>query len=159
MSSKKVKPTIEERVARSKKNAAKELAKTGLIQIRMEPAVLEQIYALAAEKGVRYTTLVRDWIMERLENRDSKSNPKSADLETTALYLALDEILELKDRVMNLEHGEVREQAAKYVTNLKNVSTHDLQKELLTRAIPQQTKSAELEDRIKKLARYREKNA
>ncbi len=138
MSIKREKPTMEERVARSKKNAAKELAKSGLIQIRMEPAVLEQIYELAAAKGVRYTTMVREWIVEKLEISDSNARPEPEGLQAKALYLALDEIRELKGRVMNLEHNEVREGALNASeVYLKSFSTTALLKELLTRDAPQ----------------------
>lgn len=64
--------------------AQKELAKTGMLQMRIEPVLLERIYAAANEKGVRYTALLRDWIVDKLDQQGrpqarNLSSPESTD--------------------------------------------------------------------------------
>jgi len=73
--------TDDERVARSRRSAAKELAKTGLLQIRIEPIIIERIYSVAAERSTRPSTLVRDWITEKLEQQDQKEEHSREALE------------------------------------------------------------------------------
>jgi predicted DNA binding CopG/RHH family protein len=37
------------------------------ISLRLEPAVIEQLKKIARTKGVGYQTMIRMWVMERLE--------------------------------------------------------------------------------------------
>ena len=37
------------------------------ISLRLEPAVIEQLKTVARTKGVGYQTMIRMWVMERLE--------------------------------------------------------------------------------------------
>lgn len=62
---------------RKKIEAARAATKSELLQIKVEPKLLEEIHAAAAAKGVRYTTLVRDWITEKLEQNDQELTPQA----------------------------------------------------------------------------------
>lgn len=62
---------------RKKIEAARAATKSELLQIKVEPKLLEQIHTAAAAKGVRYTTLVRDWITEKLEQSDQELAPQA----------------------------------------------------------------------------------
>jgi predicted DNA binding CopG/RHH family protein len=39
-----------------------------LISLRLDPATIAQLKAIARQKGVGYQTLMRMWVMERLEH-------------------------------------------------------------------------------------------
>lgn len=62
---------------RKKIEAARAATKSELLQIKVEPKLLEQIHTAAAARGVRYTTLVRDWITEKLEQSDQELAPQA----------------------------------------------------------------------------------
>ncbi len=71
----------EERVEQSKRNAAKKLAEKGILQLRMEPAVLEELYNLATDRKMRYTDMVRDWIVFELQKaKTGIENPSEFDV-------------------------------------------------------------------------------
>jgi predicted DNA binding CopG/RHH family protein len=39
------------------------------ISLRLDPEVIEQLKTVAARKGIGYQTLIRMWVMERLEQQ------------------------------------------------------------------------------------------
>ena len=89
----------DERIKSSTPAAQKELAKSGVLQIRIEPAILEQLYETANEKGVRYTAMCRDWLMERLTQEQNVLNGKYPMEESEPKYVA-----EFRERIEALEN-------------------------------------------------------
>jgi len=47
-----------------------------LISLRLDPAVITQLKAVAHQKGVGYQTLMRMWVMERLEHEAKTRQPE-----------------------------------------------------------------------------------
>lgn len=82
--------------------AQKELAKTGMLQMRIEPALMERIYAAANEKGVRYTTLLRDWILDKLDHQGALQGKSQTSSEMTEQFIQV--INQLNQRMNLLEN-------------------------------------------------------
>ena len=107
--------------------AQKELAKTGMLQMRIEPVLLERIYAAANEKGVRYTTLVRDWIVDKLDQQGQDKSQSSSESTTHLIQV----INQLNQRMSMLESqlalfstsGMVKTPGATYKVGSRQMTT------------------------------------
>jgi predicted DNA binding CopG/RHH family protein len=52
-----------------------------MISLRLQPELIEQLKVLARRKGIGYQTLIRMWLMERLDDETvHKSNQPAASL-------------------------------------------------------------------------------
>jgi len=51
------------------------------VSLRMEPVVLEQAKRIAEARGVKYQTLLREWIYEGLERAIASERPRQTDIE------------------------------------------------------------------------------
>ncbi len=111
---KKSKKMSDEELARRKmltiKNARAELVKSGIVQFRIEPEKLEILYDLADSKKVRISSLVRDWVNERMHIEQSKGRKtKQCDhyLEEHLSNLFVKEKIDsLEQRIADLESGK-----------------------------------------------------
>ena len=99
----------EERRERTMRAAQKELAKSGNLQIRIEEAILARVYELANRKGIRYTTMVRDWIVEKLDQENTPATKKDPVTTDVIAYL-MQNMIEINQRLHSLE-TEVRSAA------------------------------------------------
>lgn len=45
-----------------------------VVALRISPALLERVRTVAAEKGVGPSTLMRQWVIERLESQEGDAN-------------------------------------------------------------------------------------
>ena len=96
----------DERREKTMRAAQKELAKSGNLQIRIEEAILNRVYELANKKGIRYTTMVRDWIVEKLDD-DTLPSTRPDQGTLNMINLLLQNISEMNQRIHALEN-EVR---------------------------------------------------
>ncbi len=95
----------DDRTERVTKAAQAELAKSGIVQFRVEPAILQRLYDMAHDKKVRLSTMLRDWVVEKL---DQSADPAAA-TDMKGLYLMMremqKEILELKNEKVSEGRG------------------------------------------------------
>jgi hypothetical protein len=95
----------EHRTERVTKAAQTELAKSGIVQFRVEPAILQRLYDLAHEKKIRLSTMLRDWVVEKL---NQSADPATA-TDMKGLYLMVSkmqkEITELKNERVSEADG------------------------------------------------------
>jgi hypothetical protein len=82
------KEEIEKRGRRMQKEALKSVAKTEQLNLRMEAINIERLYILARKKKTPVGTLVREWIVERLDLEDSPAH-YDAQLFTNAIETIL----------------------------------------------------------------------
>ncbi len=97
----------EERREKTMRAAQKELAKSGNLQIRIEEPILARVYELANKKGIRYTTMVRDWIVEKLDQEASSGGSSTEILlmqQGEALQFMVNSMNEMFQRVGTLEN-------------------------------------------------------
>ncbi len=95
----------DERTERVTKAAQAELAKSGIVQFRVEPAILQRLYDMAHDKKVRLSTMLRDWIVEKL---DQAADPAAA-TDMKGLYLMM---REMQKEILELKNEKVSESRA-----------------------------------------------
>jgi hypothetical protein len=92
----------DDRTERVTKAAQAELAKSGIVQFRVEPALLQRLYDLAHDKKIRLSAMLRNWVVEKLD--------QSADPATTTdmkgLYLMM---REMQKEIQDLKSEKVSE--------------------------------------------------
>ncbi len=92
----------EDKTERVTKAAQAELAKSGIVQFRVEPAILQRLYDLAHDKKIRLSTMLRDWVVEKL---DQSADPATA-TDMKGLYLM---VREMQKEIMELKNERVSE--------------------------------------------------
>ena len=113
----------QEELARRKKatirNARAELVKSGIVQFRIEPERLQQLYDLADARKLRVGAMVREWVNERMDaeqqglpRRSKKSRlPTATPTDRFVQRLAQ---LEKHVRILNEKIEESNQNSAKH---------------------------------------------
>jgi hypothetical protein len=57
------------------KAAQEEIAKSGILQFRAEPELIQKVYEIASEQNVRVSTLLRNWVMQGIESTSGGGTP------------------------------------------------------------------------------------
>lgn len=83
-------PQVREKAEMIAALAGKQLSKTGLLQFRIEPPVLEQLYAYAASKQQPLGTIVRDWVVERFALEQAQTAAENAEEAALRVNVLLD---------------------------------------------------------------------
>ncbi len=91
-----------DRTERVTKAAQAELAKSGIVQFRVEPAILQRLYDLAHERKIRLSTMLRDWVVEKL---DQSADPATA-TDMKGLYVM---VREMQKEIQDLKSEKVSE--------------------------------------------------
>jgi hypothetical protein len=58
---------VKKRSERMTKEAQAAVAKRGLMQFRADPDVILALYSIATKRKLRISTMLREWVLERLE--------------------------------------------------------------------------------------------
>jgi hypothetical protein len=94
--SKMTKEELKKRKAELKKIVHAEILKREVMQFRLEPENIDKLYRLAASKRKPVGTLVREWIIDRInaELKDKVNKPVSSDtkLAVNTFDLAMDKL-------------------------------------------------------------------
>lgn len=59
------------RVEKIRKEATERVNKDALVQFRIEPHIMDQLYAEANKLGLPVGTMVRMWVLEKLSKRSA----------------------------------------------------------------------------------------
>lgn len=59
------------RIEKIRKEASERVNKDALVQFRIEPQIINQLYAEANKLGLPVGTMVRMWVLERLNQKKS----------------------------------------------------------------------------------------
>lgn len=84
------KEELKRRKAELKKIVHAEMIKREVMQFRLEPENIEKLYRIAAQKRKPVGTLVREWIVERINLEAMSKTGKSVALDTGSLLTAFD---------------------------------------------------------------------
>jgi hypothetical protein len=58
--------------------------KTTTVQVTLKPSELQRLRRIASSKGIKDSTLVRQWVVQRLRTNDEPSRPPNKGLQPTA---------------------------------------------------------------------------
>lgn len=97
-----VRKNKEDRTERVTKAAQAELAKSGIVQFRVERAILQRLYDLAHERKIRLSTMLCDWVVEKL---DQSADPATA-TDMKGLYVM---VREMQKEIQDLKSEKVSE--------------------------------------------------
>jgi prophage antirepressor-like protein len=90
------KKEIDKREAQLRAEARKEIAKREIFHFRIDSESIEKLYEVAGKKRKPVGTMVREWVMERLDHecvpRAGKRSSKSASISYEQLLPTLEEI-------------------------------------------------------------------
>ena len=94
--SKMTKEELKRRKAELKKIAHAEIIKREVMQFRLEPENIEKLYRIAAQKRKPVGTLVREWMIERINtepiSKTGKSIARDSGTALAAFDLAIDKL-------------------------------------------------------------------
>lgn len=88
--SKMTKEQLKRRKAELKKIVHAEIIKREVMQFRLEPENIEKLYRIAAQKRKPVGTLVREWIVERINLEPMSKTSRSVALGTESALTAFD---------------------------------------------------------------------
>ena len=75
------KKQLQQRMSKLTAAARAEVAKTEVMHFRLDPQSIERLYGLAGQKRKPVGAMVREWVLERMEQElSSAPNPKSVSL-------------------------------------------------------------------------------
>ncbi len=94
--SKMTKEELKKRKAELKKIVHAEIIKREVMQFRLEPENIDRLYRIAAQKRKPAGTLVREWIIDRIDDEQktkvSRASASNASSVVTAFDLAIDRL-------------------------------------------------------------------